>query len=210
MNSEPHGFWLGELIAIVGAFILALVICLTTPTHGGGFIFDGPGGAAVACNTVVDYTAGDNTDTVIGYITSNYYRAFSFTAPADGGGSIKSISLNVWRTGTPAADLTGQICTDNAAKPSATCTSATNTIPYAGLGTTTPGTSQKFSFAGYAYSQSTRYWLVLTSGNVSSSNYYSSRYNSTGTEITASSPSAISWSNSDSSSFGKILVSQCP
>lgn len=188
-----------------------LILCLAWPSHAlSPAISQGTQAesGAPACATVVDYSTGDNNNTVVGYSASDFFKAFSFTAPADGGGTIKSVSFLVSKSGTPGSDLSAKICTDNSAKPSTTCVAATNTLTAASMSGSL--STKKFSFAGYSYAQSTRYWVVFSATVVDTSNFYLVRYNNAGAQIvTGSAESPISWSNVDSTSLGQMLVSQC-
>ena len=81
--------------------VLVLVICLTIPAYGGGFIFDGPGGGAVA----VSYKCTDAThDSVNTAIT----LCEDMEGAVNCGTAMSSNCRNTWTpTGTPVFNTAG-------------------------------------------------------------------------------------------------------
>jgi hypothetical protein len=183
---------------------------------------NGVAGASIATICGTPYTDGDtacsspdSNATAGSYgnlgkddATDTLYQAFSFTSSS--AYSLKSFTVSIWRTTTdPERTITGKICTDNAGNPSATCTTADATVSSASL-SSGDNIAVRFKIAaGYSFSNTTRYWIVISVDGINASNYLKTAYYNTGTEANKYSPDGSTWTNLDTSSTGVFATSTC-
>lgn len=169
----------------------------------------GPGvkGYAACSDTQQTDTSGTSNALYINYDTSKEAVAGSFTA--NGTYTIYHVTVKLRKIGSPTGSVTAYLCTNNSDEPSSTCTSSTNTIDPSTCSTS--GDEKTFNFAGYAVTNSTRYWVKMVgSWADSTANYIQAYFNTSGSEITKHQQSDTVWAATDLTSLIYHTISSCP
>lgn len=167
----------------------------------------GAGSAAPACTTQEEQLTQEG-NAPLGYDTAldRYAAAFSFTP--DSTYSAKTVYVYAKKTGSPTANITLSLCTDNGSPN--VCTTAD--AQYASATLTTSYAWIKFNFAaGYAISSGTTYWVKLFwDGAISASNYtFFGFLDSGGTKLYKISEDAVTWYSGDSTANGTLKIRDC-
>lgn len=188
------------------AIAFCLLLLLAMPVNAQEYDYVAGAGGAGGCG-VTDQQTTQATLLFLGYSADYAYTATNFTAA--GNATIKTVSVNLTKTGSPTAAITVALCTDGTGKPG-TCTNADATID----GSTLTGSyvyyDVKFA-AGYALTASTVYYVRLYTTAANSSNYYRWGRNDAVTGyLTQNSADGASWTTGDSSAQGNFKLSTCP
>jgi len=201
--------------AFIGLLILVLIAWVQA-AYGATSVSGRPCPGGASCTyTAMDALSGTGyTSTLIGYSTTYYARALSWTeSNAASGYTAKRISVRLKKVGSPTFSYKYYICTNNATGPKPnTCTAVSASVSAGDLTTSFADYTVDYP-TGYAIADSTRYWIAIIPdaiGNGDASNHVMWESSGTGDENTSATNTTLVWGAASDTSFaGYFSVSQC-